>query len=44
MVHIKELEHLNSILEDEVIHTFEGGKYVNELRETIMVLLTEGRD
>eukprot|EP00057_Strongylocentrotus_purpuratus_P006869 XP_011661343.1 PREDICTED: uncharacterized protein LOC105436956 isoform X1 [Strongylocentrotus purpuratus] len=38
---IAELEQLNVILEDEMIHTFEGGKYVNELRETIMILLTE---
>ena len=40
-VYIRELEQLNALLEDNMIHTFEGGKFVNELRETIMVLLTE---
>ncbi|XP_003729015.2 uncharacterized protein LOC100888157 [Strongylocentrotus purpuratus] len=40
-VHVRELEQLNVLLEGDVIHTFEGGRFINEMRETIMVLLTE---
>ncbi|XP_072049567.1 LOW QUALITY PROTEIN: uncharacterized protein [Amphiura filiformis] len=38
---IRELEQLNELLEGDIIHTFEGGRFINELRETVMVLLTE---
>ena len=36
----KELEQLSCLLEDDTISTFEDGKYVNEIREVIMELLT----
>ena len=38
---IRELQQLNVLLENDMIKTFEGGKFVNEMRETIMILLTE---
>ena len=38
---ITELEQLNVLLENEQIITFQNGKYVNEIRECIMSLLTE---
>ncbi|CAC5376815.1 unnamed protein product [Mytilus coruscus] len=38
---ILELEDLNSILADDKIESFYDGKFSNEVRETIMTLLTE---
>ena len=33
---ICEREHLNSLLENDMIRTFEDGKYVDEMRETFI--------
>jgi chromosome segregation ATPase len=38
---ISELDDINSILQSKHFETFENGKYVNILRETVMYLLTE---
>lgn len=38
---ITELQQLNVLLESDQIKTFENGRYVNEVRECIMSLLTE---
>ena len=38
---IQELEDINTLLESKSFETFEDGKYVNILRETVMHLLTE---
>ena len=38
---IMELEQLNSLLDDPIIESFQKGRYVSEVRETIMSLVTE---
>ena len=38
---ILELEQLNSLLDDPIIESFQEGRYVSEVRETIMSLVTE---
>ena len=38
---ISELEQLNILLESDQVLTFENGRYINEVRECIMALLTK---
>lgn len=38
---IKQLQILNEVMESDTVVTFEGGKYISEMRSVIMTLITE---